>query len=303
MSTSVEITTVTPEMATEWLEKYQYEHQRSIRPAHVKFLAGEMEQGAFKQDTTIELSNVNGHTYLTDGRHRLSALAWTGMAQRFVIIHRDLKDEAAVAEDYTRTDKGLRRTVADDYRTLAIELELGVTATQVNHHGSACMLILNDFRGLHQKDIHPSERLRVMREYGDALTHYLAAIEGAGAGGAGSDFSRRMMRAATLSVGLVTFRYSAKIYTFERVYDFWHGIAMDDGLRQNDPRKVANRHIGERGMAGGGVTQSKAVSAAYSSRYLAFCFNAWTENRTLLYTKVDDATKPIQINGSPYTGK
>lgn len=298
METQAQVTMVTPEMASEWLTAYHYEHQRDLRQAHVRFLAEEMNRKSFKQDTVIEFCKVGDAKFLTDGRHRLSAVAWSKLSQRFIVVERTLADEDAVAVDYTRTDKGKRRTVADDYRTLSIEEELGVTATQANNLGSACVLILNDFRSTAQSKIHSDDRLRMMREYGDAMGDYLEVLAGSSA-----DFRHRLMRAATLGVALVTFRFSSSVYSKPKVEEFWKGVAFDDGLRATDPRKIANRHLLEVGMVGGAAMSPKVASVAYSSRYLASCFNAYIDDRSLNFTKVLDTAKPISIKGSPFSGK
>jgi len=121
MDTKVSVETVTPEMAIRWLSENLYEHQRPPSEFHVKFLADEMQRHAFKQDTTIEFCQVNGAEYLTDGQHRMKAVVLSGKPQRFVVVKRTARNEDDIAKDYTRTDKGRARTVADDYRVLLLE--------------------------------------------------------------------------------------------------------------------------------------------------------------------------------------
>lgn len=298
MNTEVEVVMVTPEMAQKWLTSAQYEFQRDIRQGHVRFLADEMLRGAFKQDTALEFSRVNGSEWLTDGRHRLNAVAWSQLPQRFVVIRRTLKDEDAVALDYTRTDKGKRRTIEDDYRTLSLTEELGVTVTQINHLGSACVFMMNDFKNVAQAKIHSDDRLRMMREYNEAYSGYLEVTAGSP-----KEIRHRLERAATLSIALVTFRFSATAYSAAKIEEFWKGVAFDDGVRMGDPRKTANRHLLETGMSGGSQTTAKPATAAYSARYIANCFNAYIDAKTLNFTKIFDTMKPIVIKGSPFNGK
>lgn len=300
METKVSVETVTPEMAIKWLSENLYEYQRPASEFHVKFLADEMLRHAFKQDTVIEFCQVNGTEVLTDGQHRLRAVALSGKPQRFVVVERDAKSEKDIATDYTRTDKGRSRTVADDYKVLLLEEELGLTATQVNKFGSAVAHIHNEFgsvRSLRNK-LHTDDRLRLMREYNDGYGMYLEAVAGVS-----KDMRKKLERSATVSVALVTFRYSVALYG-DKVESFWNGVAFDDGLRSNDARKTAIRHLLLSGMPGGaGGNSEKTVSAAYSSRYLASCFNAFVTGKEIAHAKVPDAYKPILILGSPFNGK
>lgn len=298
MDTEVSVVTVTPEMAMEWTARNTYEHQRAVAPLHVKFLAEEMERGAFKQDTVIEFCRLNGSDLLTDGQHRLSAIVASGKQQRFVIVRRLLKNEDEVALDYTKTDKGKRRTTADDYKVLLLEEELGLTATQVNKLGGAVVLLNGRFANHFPRTMHTDERLKLMREYNDAYGAFLEI-----SAGCSRDMYVRLARAATLAVALVTLRYSVLVYK-NQVEEFWKGTIYDDGLRAFDPRKAANRHLLDTGMVGGAQGGSRKIStAAYSSRYLANCFNAYVSGKQLSYSKVFDTSKPIEIKGSPFNGK
>jgi hypothetical protein len=299
MDTNVSVKVITPEIAAKWIASYLYDHQRPVRQHRVAFLAEEMRRNQFKQDTPIEISRVGGRKFLTDGQHRLAAIVVSHKPQRFVVVERALDNEDAVAADYTRTDKNMVRTVADDYRVLLLENELGLTATQVNKLGAAVNVIYGNFlpRAGTQK-MHLDDKLRLMREYNDAYGDFLEAISGCP-----GDMWKRMNRRATLGVALVTFRHSVLAYG-SKVEEFWKGTAFDDGLRAGDARKVALRHILSTGMEGGAQGGSKNVATwEYSSRVIANCFNAYVTEQPRLLTRVRDTSKPITILGSPFNGK
>lgn len=296
MDTDVSVKIITPDMAASMLARMSYEHQRRINTKDVEFLADEMRRGAFKQDTVIELSSVNGRWLLTDGQHRLSAVVASQRDQRFVVVRRMLQSYDDLAMDYTRTDKGRRRSVFDDYSVLSIDTELGLTQTQVNKFGAAANMIINKFRGPRGK-IHTDDRLRIMREYNDAYGTFLEIA-------AGCDAPVRVAieRAATLAVALVTFRYSVETYG-NQVEEFWTGTVWDDGLRIGDPRKVANKHMMAVSMSGGNSMSRSIVSPSYSSRYLAACFNTFIEGKSRKFVRVPDMSSSIVILGSPFDGK
>lgn len=299
MTAKVEVVEVTPDMATTWIATRSYEHQRPPNMKHVQFLSGEMERGVFKQDTVIEFAQLGQETLLTDGQHRLFAVAHCRKPQRFVIVTRDAQNAEEVALDYTRTDQGKRRTVSQNYKTLDLEGELGFTYTWINALGSAVAFINDDWNRVRQGRLHSNDRLQAMRDYAPALDYYIEATAGKG-----NDIKSSIERAATVSIGLVTFRYSAAVYGHDRIDQFWNGVASDDGLAKNDPRKAAWKHLLEVRMTGGAATGNKKIATpAYSSRYLANCFNAWIKGETRNFARVYDATKPMIILGSPFTGK
>ena len=130
-----------------------------------------MKRGTFKQDTPIEFCRLDDGEWLTDGQHRLTAVVSSGQAQRFVVVRRVVDDEQSVALDYTRTDKGRRRSISDDYRALLLHEELGLTPTQLNKFGSAVALINNAFMSVNQQKFHTDDRLRMLREYNLSLIH------------------------------------------------------------------------------------------------------------------------------------
>ena len=298
MNTQVSVETVGPDQAVKWLAKnWRYDHQRPLASDHVKFLTAEMKRGTFKQDTPIEFCRLDDGEWLTDGQHRLTAVVSSGQAQRFVVVRRVVDDEQSVALDYTRTDKGRRRSISDDYRALLLHEELGLTPTQLNKFGSAVALINNAFMSVNQQKFHTDDRLRMLREYNDAYGEFLEI-----GAGCSREIKVRIERSATLGVALITLRYSVLAYP-EKVSEFWKGAIWDDGLRVGDARKAANRHLLDTGMIGGaqGIAR-KLATPAYSSRVLARCFNAWVLGRTL--QKPPDVTgevkEPINIKGSPF---
>ncbi len=300
MDTVVLVETIGPDKANAILSRMPYEHQRNIARRSVEFLAEEMRRGAFKQDTPIELSSANGSNswMLTDGQHRLSAVVASGKEQRFVVVRRRLQSDDEIAMDYTRTDKGRIRSVFDDYKVLSIDTELGLTQTQVNKFGAAVNMIINGFSSPRGK-IHTDDRLRLMREYDTAYADFLEIAVNCSGG-----MRKAIERSATLAVALVTHRYSVKSYG-KRVEEFWTGAIWDDGLRIGDPRKTANRHLLETSMAGGGANSQYTVSAAYSARFLATCFNSFVagESRRMVKSSSMPTSKPIIILGSPFDGK
>jgi len=177
---------------------------------------------------------------------------------------------------------------------------LGFTSTQLNSVGGACKFIFNKFRGTGNR-MHQDDYESVIRQYAPFAHQYFDVGIGMP-----QEIYNPSKRTATLSVALATFRFSAQVFGFDKISDFWHGVLFDDGIANGDPRKVVYRHLLTVGMAGGvgnGIRKTSQVSAQYSARYIANCFNAYIEKRSLKQTMVADQTSSIKILGTPFTGK
>lgn len=302
MESNVAIKQVTPEQAIAWLNKAGYDKQRSVREWWVSYLAEEMKKGNFEQDTALMFMKHNGALELVDGQHRLNAVVKSGLSQRFVIVIRDVSDEQAVADAYYRLDQSLRRTASDQYRVLELEEKLDLTSTDLNALGASVKFLFLGFdfkaSGPFGKTIHPDERLRLMMEYSDAARHYFTMKMGAP-----SEISAALKRASTVSVALVTYRFSINEYGLEKVDEFWRGAIFDDNVAKGDARKIVNRHFWTAGMLSSTSSHDTNVSQAYAARLIARCFNAYMKGEVLKQGKVLDQTAPILILGSPFNGK
>lgn len=297
---TVETIEISPELATQWLSERTFIYQRSLKRKTVALYADQMKRGTWEPYSTLQVCRVGEDRFLIDGQHRLAAVITSGCSQRFSVMERVVHDLKEVARIYTRTDKGLLRTLYDDFSALDLADEFDLTATQLSEFSAALAFLNSGFRKSVQKSWHFDDRLTLMKEYLDAYREYLDAIKGAG-----HPMTSRLARAATLSVGLVSYRYSSSVY--DTVDAFWNGVASDDGLGASDPRKYCVRHLLLVGMMGGGSTSASFTShqhVSVSARRIAGYFNAHVEGRELKQdVKVLDYSAPIKILGSPFTGK
>lgn len=290
---------ITPAKAMEYLQ-HAFENQRALRPATVARYAQIMRRGTWDADGLLRLCMVEDQEYLIDGQHRLAAVVKSGIPQMFLIQRQTVPDIETAARIYTLIDKGLARTIADDLRALGVADTFQLTHTQANALAAGVALISSGFRKTDQKVLHPDDRMRMMEEYLPAYHKYLRVTSGAE-----RIIRRRLERSATVAVGIVTFRYS--ILEYSTVPDFWSGVAFDDGVPANDPRKYCNRHLMLVGMTGGGASSDRFIkhkTSAVSAREIASYFNAYVEQREVKQSaKVLDPYKPIVIAGSPFDGK
>lgn len=298
-SETIRIVEVTPAMARQWIVEHKYEAQRTPDLKTVSYYANEMRADRFKQFTQVELDSLEGRKYLIDGQHRLLAVIECGLPQRFTLLEVPVKSREELDYRYAQTDRGKGRTVVDQYRALSLPLEFGLNETQTNALGSAVMFIRGGFERSTNKGVSLEDKLALMREYAIYAGYFYEVTAGAI-----REIAHTLLRQSTLAVALITYRYSAEQLGVAKIDEFWQGVATDDGLQVGDARKVAHRHLLRVGMVGGAVKSRYAerVPASESAIYLANCFNAYAEGRSLTFTRVhkDGA---IKIFGSEYTGK
>lgn len=296
--TSVNVQTITPLVATELLSTAAYEHERRLRAEWVKYLAEEMRRGSFKQDTVIETvkRGDNGKMVLVDGYHRLNAVIQSGLPCRFVMLASEVKDANEIARMYYRIDRGMPRTTADQMRVLEIEKEFDLKPYQIRRLSAAVPWIESGWR--YSSLMHPDDRERLVREYAEECGLYFVAIAGRL-----TEMKSAFERAATLSVALVTLKYSTLKYG-AKVEEFWEGVATDNELSNTDARKWAFRHLLTTGMSGGEPAEGKETrTPRHSARYLAACFNLYVTNKPVKQKPRIVTSDPMRILGSPFGDK
>ena len=107
------------------------------------------------------------------------------------------------------------------------------------------------------------------------------------------------MKAPVLSVALVTFRHQEV-----KAEEFWRQVAMNDGLRSNDPRKILHEFVDlTRTNRGPFIRGNKTVTPAYVARAVAVAWNAFFAGNSITRINVVDPEREILIKGTPYKGQ
>ena len=109
LTTSIE--TITPEIAAEWLEKYNKNNFRELRPHHVRKLAKQMQMGMWYVNGEAITFRPNGT--LQDGQHRLHAVVYSGTTIKSLVA-RNVPDDRGI-------DVGMGRTGQDYIRGRGFE--------------------------------------------------------------------------------------------------------------------------------------------------------------------------------------
>lgn len=303
---------MTPDMAAAWLQQYDYEYQRKATKSKVAQYADQMQRGKWVPGTSLKLGligdNGTAAKLLLDGRHRLLAIVASGVPQVFAVTELRCLTEQDVAFVYSTTDRGRPRNADDLYRTTHIADEIGVSQRVLRKAGAALQFMTVGFlRGgpMGNTPLDYDALLAAFRTYGEAIGNYAEVVGMT----TQAVMTEPLLRASTFAVAIATYHHAAEVYGLQRVDDFWEGVAIDDGLRRTDPRKVANVHIATSRIAyNRGGREGRMTSPNYSARYIAACWNNWTDGRKYsesakgVSAKVFNSAAPIKINGTPWKG-
>lgn len=296
---TVEQRIVYPDQAQEWLNSAMYDKQRSLRQQKVAFYASLMRGGEWMPNTLLRFGVLNGKPYNIDGQHRLAAVIESQTPQKFFVSFEHVKDDYELGLLYASIDSGNSRTPYDKLHALGIDEFYGWTATELNTATAAVKFISMDFRSSSRtKDYSTKYTTALLDKYASSFDTYRQFAEKLP-----SYMVTPAKRRSTIAVALIMIHQSSRKYGIEKVESFWLGAFLREGTVKDDPRIVAFDHLVGSGMEGGGASNKREITtAAYSARYIANCWNAFAENRSLTRTKADD-TKPIRIVGSLYDGK
>lgn len=278
---------VTPDQAMEWLSTCAYDGQRPVRWYRVDLLASALNRGDFRPGT-ISFMQVGHEHFLIDGQHRLLALVRAQLPATFNILREVGRSMDDVAAAYGRIDPiGGGRSLTDVYTAHGLVKKTGMTATQVSQTGRAMKLILTGFSQIQgNSNVRLADTtLRMFDDWYPTARLVFDIITGSR-----RSLHRSLAKADTLPLLLVIMRYCTA-----EARPFIEAVAGDDGLQKGTPEKVLVDLLGE--------GNPKAFPPHVFVRYVASCWNAAYDHRSLTLARSGDPVRPIIIRGTPYNGK
>ncbi|WP_227657763.1 hypothetical protein, partial [Candidatus Magnetaquicoccus inordinatus] len=248
---------VTPEVAGDWLQHNIFSRQRSMRPRHRDALVQEINAGRFIQGTQIHFVRFRNEQLLVNGQHTLSAIEKAGVPTTLTVLISVAETMDEVAELYSRHDNHLSRSVMDAIKARDLHNQIGMSLKQATNVAAALRFIQGGFRRADsrcQEDV--LTEVKTWEEEGNAFFETIL--------GGGKD-AVLLTKAPILSVALVTFRHQEK-----KAREFWRQVALNDGLRSNDPRKILHEFVDlTRTNRGPFIRGNKTVTPAYVARAVA----------------------------------
>lgn len=277
-----------PEIASQILAQCNYEGQRSLESLHVNRLAAEMQAGYFTQRTPIDFGVLpDGRTVLVNGQHRLYGVVKSGCSLEVTIILHPVANEDELHRLYTSFDVVQRpRSSSAIMNATGIADEMGIGKETARKAYDAAVIIACGLKNInaYKRDpliSTPNGRLDTLQEWWPTIKIYDDLIRDARRA-----VKRNLLTASIMSIGLVTIRYQA-----DRASEFWRGVAADDRLAKNDPRKTLLILLE--------TIQKHDVNDTLSRA--ACCWNAWFRNEKL--SQARGYAEGCVLLGTPYGKK
>lgn len=272
------------------LQVCQYEHQRAVTERHVEVLADLMTRGQWQPKSQIDFAVLDGQFILVNGYHRAYAQVRSGKTIEWSVAFHKCKTQADLRSLYFSFDTNVRvRGTHDILRAneFADTHNIGKVISEALYR--AVPYIASNFQMNQQGRDYLVERqidrrLQLAGEYAKAAGRYEVCLEGMG-----GSRKKRLLGGGIVAVAVITLRYQSS-----RAWEFWSGVANNDGLKRGDPRQALVTDLMTRaGAAGASVT-------AYAPAMIAW--NAFFLERDLKLIKVIDSFTPC-IEGTPFNGR
>lgn len=281
-SIRVEVMVTTPDMAAHLRRTCHFERQREIKPQNIQRLLSEAKRGTFVAGTPIFICVLPDESmHIVNGNHTLEMVVELAEPVPLTFIYCKVADLNAAGRIYATFDIHKLRTWMDGLRACGV----GEDIEMVRYVLPAVGLIMGGFTpytwatDANSRDL----RFKTLKDYENASAVLAAAIKGAPV-----ENQRKVRGSQIFCVALATTRYQPTAGA-----EFWGGMAHDDALAKNDPRKALLRFISNQ--------QDLGVSSRTDrTRAAILAWNAFFRDENLEYCK-PKAVKRIMILGTPIT--
>jgi len=272
---------VGPETAAAWRLAFHYKGQREFKKWHAANLAAEMKAGRFRPKTQIAFAEFDGSLFCTNGQHTLAAIEESHTCQMVSVVINQCSSLQDVADDFARHDTHLTRKFSDSLVAHDVHGWLGVTPSTLNVITAGVMYYSQLIGTCVQRSqmLTHDQKMKQVEQYGELCRDALALFEGA-------TTKSYLTRKTTVASLMLTFKAQPEL-----AEQFWRAIALDDGLRLNDPRKTLLAWMRDRITTGGAYGHSMANKKATTDHELvkgiAIGWNAWMQGRELKLIRID----------------
>lgn len=257
----------------------------------VRVLETIMRRGIFRDGSLISFVKLDGRLWLINGYHRLTALIQYGRPVEFRVAVDAIKSEGDIPAAFHHFDRNqYARTDAQVLGALDVAHKFGMSRGTTIACWNAVAFLNN---GMHAPaGNHQSVEITVMNRVVDFRAdtaspwwEHAARVEQA-LEPAPCKIRNKFYAGGRFAVALLTMRHQPSL-----AWDFWNGIAKDDGLRQHDPRKTLLKDMETRRISSGASQEAVFQTAA--------AWNRWFKRGDLRTIKMP-VDKVVRIAGTPY---
>ena len=291
---------VTSDVAKELLKTQRYPRQRPLRNATIALFHKILEFGGFIPGSELIFAVCNGHTFLLNGYHRITAVSETGITMLFAVKTYYCATMAQVHRLYVAFDNGIGTRSKDDMFVALFGLSVlkQLTKKQIRSLISASMMISGCFNQSIAR-IQTHETMSVLlcaKKFMPTMLKYLKIVEAPN-----KVYSTTLLYQAILSVALVTLEWQP-----QKAAEFWNGVAHNGVVGANDSRQLLRELLIKlQATRRNSFNQRKGVEAFTPNqitRVVAWCWNKFFKGEKPKTIDVTAAgAKPaIVIEGTPF---
>lgn len=243
-----------------------FPRQRDIVKLQVAILAKLMTSKKWLDRDKIDFALLDGRLILVNGHHRGRAQVIAGVDVLWTIIIHRCKTMDDVAILYHSFDTNTRkRTARNIVNAVGMSEEYGITKTMASSLYNAAPIIATKFfevpRG--SEDYHfeyhlVDRRLAVCDEYKEEAHEYGELLNFSG----NKRLKRKLRTPGVVAIALVTLKHCR-----DQAFDFWGGLADDDGLHRGDPRKALLEDFDNRDTKGSQTLSIIACAKAWNAHF------------------------------------
>lgn len=241
-----------------------FHRQREIVKLQVAILAKLMKTGKWLDRDKIDFAFIDGRLILVNGHHRGWAQVLAGCDILWTIIIHRCKTMDDVGILYHSFDTNTRkRTARNVVNAVGMSESFGITKTMASSLYNAAPIIATRFfqtpRG--SEEFHfeynlVDRRLAVCDEFKEEAAEYGELLNFSG----NKRLKTKLRSAGVVAVALVTLKHCR-----DEAFDFWGGLADDDGLHRGDPRKALLVDFDNRVTKGSSTISMVACAKAWNA--------------------------------------
>lgn len=275
---------VTPEDAKLIVSEHMYNNQRPQKDKAIKKYREFMQNGDWDGNSVIRFgrSDENTKWRVIDGQHRMKALAQFDKPMQFHLIFDSYKTERELAAAYGKIDRGVARTESDIVHAFGSPGAKNLTSLI-----AAVKFIHAKFNRVFQSRLTPEELNDLVVEWKpyadkfDGLVNFKGSIK------------PLLRRYVIFAFCIYIIRYGTD---HEKVNDFISGIAKNDGLSKNDPRRHFIDFISKYNFSESAKRES-ITSNEYAVYYMAELWNKFYCDKTIERARKINTQSELAILG------
>lgn len=249
-----------------------------------------MRNGDWQPGTQIAFGRMpDGSLHLVNGQHRMRAAIEARHASEYQILICDCSDENELAALYYKFDRSARiRSLSEVANAANLSEEYNLSKSMTVAVLSAVPILAYNLKVVsytHEPIIRDDDwKIEKAAEWWSAARLYETAISRAEIG-----MPRRLRGVYVTAAALATLRFQEKT-----AFEFWKGVAENDGLSRGDPRRALSVALLSRSFKTGRMDAPLILSCN--------SWNAWFTGKSLQQAKVHDESV-ARLLGTPFSGK